>query len=880
MLNGTGDEKGTAAAAIQKKLDALERYMRTLNDAIEQAKLEVSLIGQSARVRAQELAVLEASRAAREDFIAGIRTSNTLTEREIALIKAKAGELFDYEKKLADSQAEAQQWQQLWQHAAENMLDAFAGGFKKLFTGGINGFKDFAKTVLNIMVDLAAQIAALLVFRPIVGSILGGLDGMGLPGVRDAAEAGGYGNYLSNAGSIAGLTGMTGGVGNAINAFGVNQLGMQGLVNPVNGQFVGIQGAPTLTGVLGGAAAGALVGNLLARLTGGNKTGSTIGGGLVGAGIMTANPWLIGAGAVTALISSIFGPPKPDRTEGVQYDLTTNTGKLVGEQPGTKKYSQENVDISNQFATTLAGIINALKATGASVSQSKFTFATGDRDGSVFYYGTDANQQKKFNSPSEALNYAISEAFKGLGNKSAELQKIIDNVDYNNLEAFVAQLNALVAWNTTLEGIDDRILQLKDPKQYELSQLDKVYQPLLDKAREMGTGLAKIEEAYGLERQAILAKYNTAANDNIAKATERMTSLLEETSNAMQTTVETQIGALQSLAAAAAKAAADMEKAAFDLKYDPRRMSPADRISALTPLFDETLSKVLSGDVSATDDLKDIGDRLLEAAEKAYGTTAPFQALAQKIENGYNTARSAALGQVSIAQQQLDVLNAQLEELKRIAAGRDGSTPISQTAATLDDINALNAQYATAYNTAKSGGISDADWVKSAEFGQFQSALVNRISNLGDVDWLKQYFSTLSSADTSGVLGDNIKVVKNAVQARLRALGIPGYASGGWHAGGLRMVGEQGMELEVTGPARYYSSSQTRSLMAEAMNDNAGMAGKLDVLISQNARMLSHIGNLVQVNKDQRTLIKDQNAAIERRDRQLRDMQAQQRKAG
>lgn len=50
--------------------------------------------------------------------------------------------------------------------------------------------------------------------------------------------------------------------------------------------------------------------------------------------------------------------------------------------------------------------------------------------------------------------------------------------------------------------------------------------------------------------------------------------------------------------------------------------------------------------------------------------------------------------------------------------------------------------------------------------------------------------------------------------ARLRAAGIPGYASGGHHTGGLRIVGERGPELEATGPARIWSADQTRKLFA------------------------------------------------------------------
>jgi len=41
-----------------------------------------------------------------------------------------------------------------------------------------------------------------------------------------------------------------------------------------------------------------------------------------------------------------------------------------------------------------------------------------------------------------------------------------------------------------------------------------------------------------------------------------------------------------------------------------------------------------------------------------------------------------------------------------------------------------------------------------------------------------------------------------------------GFAAGGQHRGGFRIVGERGAELEATGPARYYSADRTRNLLA------------------------------------------------------------------
>ncbi|WP_072295175.1 tape measure protein [Paracoccus sp. SM22M-07] len=43
---------------------------------------------------------------------------------------------------------------------------------------------------------------------------------------------------------------------------------------------------------------------------------------------------------------------------------------------------------------------------------------------------------------------------------------------------------------------------------------------------------------------------------------------------------------------------------------------------------------------------------------------------------------------------------------------------------------------------------------------------------------------------------------------------IPGFATGGDHKGGYRIVGEKGPELEATGPARYFNANQTQQMLS------------------------------------------------------------------
>ena len=48
-----------------------------------------------------------------------------------------------------------------------------------------------------------------------------------------------------------------------------------------------------------------------------------------------------------------------------------------------------------------------------------------------------------------------------------------------------------------------------------------------------------------------------------------------------------------------------------------------------------------------------------------------------------------------------------------------------------------------------------------------------------------------------------------------KAYGFPKFAMGGYHTGGVRMVGERGPELEATGPSRIFSHNQTASMFKD-----------------------------------------------------------------
>jgi len=131
----------------------------------------------------------------------------------------------------------------------------------------------------------------------------------------------------------------------------------------------------------------------------------------------------------------------------------------------------------------------------------------------------------------------------------------------------------------------------------------------------------------------------------------------------------------------------------------------------------------------------------------------------------------------------------------------------------------LQAQAGQSGNTAQFG-------VDSA--GQF-SATYNQITgNPGNFAAFKAAFysaggvydRTYGQASVLANLAAQVSTASAELErqrALVRALGgTPAFEAGGYHAGGLRIVGEGGPELEFTGPSRIFSASQTRGLLGGA----------------------------------------------------------------
>ena len=208
----------------------------------------------------------------------------------------------------------------------------------------------------------------------------------------------------------------------------------------------------------------------------------------------------------------------------------------------------------------------------------------------------------------------------------------------------------------------------------------------------------------------------------------------------------------------------------------------------------------------------------------------------------------AGLMSTSAANLRAAVRNSQFGQLASGAAlaqqQRDFATNYSLALATGGATKAGYADNLSAALPALTSALMDTSSTRSAWalataklYTQSETIAAQLDSAAAGMNYEAESLSLLGSIDVAlGELDTNTAILKAAVDrgtdataANLRVIatrlgGTPAFASGGTFSGGLRMVGERGPELEVTGPSRIFNAAQTRSLL------QSGGAGGQDLV--------------------------------------------------
>lgn len=269
------------------------------------------------------------------------------------------------------------------------------------------------------------------------------------------------------------------------------------------------------------------------------------------------------------------------------------------------------------------------------------------------------------------------------------------------------------------------------------------------------------------------------------------------------------------------------------LRLDSEQYAEQSRRSA-----QETVRQAIysGGRVQMTEDLERALDTVSQSSERLFGS---FEDYARDYWQTYfaiEALADRADDQLSVEEQAVKALERQLnesqryhdEEIARLDGVLEGAEAQLEALLGID----TRVQSVEAALAAFTAALSAAQQLQNA------NSSITSVTGLGGVK--RQVTSEGYILDELGnqmeLFGEALRVVGNKVvggagatlnigasgqlswasgdyEEWAKQVGIPGFASGGMHAGGLRLVGERGPELEVTGPSRIYSASQTAALL-------------------------------------------------------------------
>ncbi|MGB3834828.1 MAG: tape measure protein [Mesorhizobium sp.] len=293
-----------------------------------------------------------------------------------------------------------------------------------------------------------------------------------------------------------------------------------------------------------------------------------------------------------------------------------------------------------------------------------------------------------------------------------------------------------------------------------------------------------------------------------------------------------------------------IQKFKGDLKLDSN-LSPYDpyqRLQEAQRQFQETATAALGGDEDALGRIEDVSRSYLEEARSYYGTSEAYFSIFNDVQSLLDQALAVSNSSLSEAQQQLAALKEQTSALIDID---DSVMSVADAVAALTAAEAANAA-AIAARDAQQAQLFQQMLGLLQQTGQAYDPFVSSLYRdvLGrapDAEGAAYYTNMLNS----GMSQDAVRAQFIANAQPELARGYPLYAGGGDFGGGLRIVGERGPELEMTGPSRIWSASDTSRILSQAWqaqsygasndNGNGELLREVKALREQNAKLLERL---------------------------------------
>ena len=730
-------------------------------------------------------------------------------------LKDVTKETKNLKKGMTDAERAAEKLRQELEAPMVKAIDSVSNAFGDFIADGLKDFKSFAKSIVGSFKSMISQMIATAARNKIMLSL--GMGGSGfaasaaagnVAGVGGNAAFGPIGSFMGSfAGGGAAGTGLLGGLGTGISAFG--------------------------GGI--GAGFGASFGSLGTLLSGGSTVAA--GGAGFAATLGAAIPAIAAVAVVVGLLSK--------KTKLLDSGLRTTI---------------EGFDIAiDTFKTTqssrLFGLLKSRAKTGYEAASAEVADPLIEAIGNMQQSIVDAAGTLGIGASAfDDFSYQFKLSLKGL-TEEQQLEKI--NEEINKMgDSFASLTGHFETMNELLEAANQR-MQLQN----RLDQLLGNNQAILTRQRE-----AELSAMHELNRPLAQMVYNledaqfalAQAEQAVGQAFAGLSASIEAEKNRLRDAFTSIVDGLKERLDVANETMSRSSSIYSMLESAVSGRSIASGISQSLSRREGALGFIRGGDFSDERKLEEALDVVAEPSEDLFSSFVDYARdfsrtsitleEAKKVAQVQLTAdeKSVLLLEEQIAQAQVD-LDAQLEALDKqyqmqvdqynALLGIDTSVKsvteaIGTLKSAIDGLVSAQAKSAAAAAAAKAAAAVGTAGAAGAGTGagikltgeKYQGYDLGNIRGAADL----MAAAAQNNIQTSGQTGAQIQqALSNATGLAINmdnATRGKQFAMGGYHTGGLRMVGERGPELEATGPSRIFSHNQTSGMfkdpdLKEAVNE-------------------------------------------------------------
>jgi hypothetical protein len=345
-----------------------------------------------------------------------------------------------------------------------------------------------------------------------------------------------------------------------------------------------------------------------------------------------------------------------------------------------------------------------------------------------------------------------------------------------------------------------------------------------------------------------------AAQEQAAQATsDAANTALSNAQSAAESAIQSQVSSLQTLASTAQSAATQFQGFIDSLKTFRDSLATGDlsgnslavSYRAAKQQFASTAALAATGDPTALGGLQASSETFLQASQANSPTLLAYQRDLATVKQALDAASAAAKTQVDVNQKQLDALNTQISQLNQLLTSVQGTT-----AAVLSVGDAINNLAAAQAAVDKLNGVTPAANDNGAGGPTFTAAQLNQYYGTGLGGTADKTSPTYAIRDqvATATLAAYYANQLDPDSGTYKTLKAAGFASGGYHTGGLRIVGEKGPELEATGSSRIWNAKDTSSMLSGGSDAVVAAIeetnSKLDAMATTQRGMAKDLGAL------------------------------------